>query len=199
MSVLETISEISGSIWWIRHGPTHAKTMVGWSDLPADLSDLDTLSRVNATLPPDAPILSSDLSRARDTARAIGGQRINLGEDARLREMHFGAWELRGHSEIEAEDPERIRAFWERPGEVRPPNGESWYDLRDRVTPAVGAALQAHGQLIIVAHFGVILSELERALGWDTEQTFAQRIEPLSITRIDYGPSASAPLINHLP
>lgn len=26
-------------IFWIRHGPTHANGMVGWSDLPADLSD----------------------------------------------------------------------------------------------------------------------------------------------------------------
>ena len=24
--------------WLVRHGPTHAKTMVGWTDLPADLS-----------------------------------------------------------------------------------------------------------------------------------------------------------------
>ncbi|HHL22744.1 MAG TPA: histidine phosphatase family protein, partial [Aliiroseovarius sp.] len=27
------------SWWWLRHGPTHAKGLVGWSDVPADLSD----------------------------------------------------------------------------------------------------------------------------------------------------------------
>jgi alpha-ribazole phosphatase len=32
--------------WLVRHGPTHAKAMVGWSDLPADLSDTAALSRV---------------------------------------------------------------------------------------------------------------------------------------------------------
>ncbi|MCX8953857.1 histidine phosphatase family protein, partial [Ruegeria sp. NA] len=31
----------------VRHGPTHAKTMVGWSDLPADLSDTAALRRLH--------------------------------------------------------------------------------------------------------------------------------------------------------
>jgi broad specificity phosphatase PhoE len=38
-------------IWLVRHGPTHAKGMVGWTDLPADLSDGAALARLNAHLP----------------------------------------------------------------------------------------------------------------------------------------------------
>ena len=33
-------------LWWVRHGPTHAKAMVGWRDLPADLSDTAALARL---------------------------------------------------------------------------------------------------------------------------------------------------------
>ena len=44
--------------------------MVGWTDLPADLSDLAALTRLNAHLP-DAPVISSDLSRAVTTADAL--------------------------------------------------------------------------------------------------------------------------------
>ena len=33
-------------IFLIRHGPTHAKGMVGWSDLAADLSDTQALARL---------------------------------------------------------------------------------------------------------------------------------------------------------
>ena len=173
--------------------------MVGWSDLPADLSDRAALSRLEAALPRDIPVLSSDLSRTTATADAIAGDRPRLTPSHALREMHFGDWELRAHAEIEAEDPDRIRAFWERPGEVRPPGGESWNDLGARVAATVEAVRAGTPHLIIVAHFGVILSELQRVLDLAPDETFAQRIDPLSLTRIDYAPDRDAPLINHKP
>ena len=64
--------------WLVRHGPTHAKSMVGWTDLAADLSDTAALARLNAHLPPDAPVISSDLSRAITTADALGPQQLVL-------------------------------------------------------------------------------------------------------------------------
>ena len=76
----------------VRHGPTHAKTMVGWSDLPADLSDTAALDRLSSYLPPEALVISSDLSRAVATADAVQGARRRLGHDPDLREMNFGAW-----------------------------------------------------------------------------------------------------------
>lgn len=185
------------TIWWVRHGPTHARSMVGWSDLPADLSDTEALVRLEASLPRDVPVVSSDLCRAVMTADAIVGPRPRLAAEPDLREMHFGAWELRSHRDIELEDPDRIRAFWERPGEVRPPGGESWNDLSARVSRSVAGLLSVHGSVIAVAHFGVILSELQRVLGWTGEAAFAQRIEPLSLTRITYAPAPRAGPINH--
>lgn len=38
-------------LWWVRHGPTHAKTFIGWTDRPADLSDTAALARLAAFLP----------------------------------------------------------------------------------------------------------------------------------------------------
>ena len=55
------------TLWLVRHGPTHAKAMIGWTDLPADLSDAGAIARLRAALP-DAPIVSSDLIRAVTTA-----------------------------------------------------------------------------------------------------------------------------------
>ena len=49
--------------WWIRHGPTHSKSMVGWSDIKADLSDHETIKKLNEYLPQSADLVSSDLSR----------------------------------------------------------------------------------------------------------------------------------------
>jgi len=170
----------------VRHGPTHAKTMVGWSDLPADLTDTAALARLSAHLPEDATVVSSDLSRASATADAIQGQRSRLAHHPDLREIHFGAWELRSHSEIEAEDPDLVRAYWEYPGEVRPPGGESWHEVCTRVDSAIDALIAAHrgADLIVVAHFGVILTQIQRALRLDAEATFAHRIDNLSVSEV---------------
>ncbi|WP_171229752.1 histidine phosphatase family protein [Ruegeria sp. HKCCA4008] len=186
----------------VRHGPTHAKTMVGWSDLPADLSDTAALKRLNDHLPPEALVISSDLSRAVETATAIQGQRQRLPHDPGLREIHFGHWELRGFAEIEAEDQELAFAYWDNPGDVRPPQGESWNDVRNRVDAAIDTLVSAHsgGDLVIVAHFGVILTQVQRALDLDGQQTFSHRIDNLSVTDILIDADRwSVGTINHLP
>jgi alpha-ribazole phosphatase len=189
-------------LWWVRHGPTHAKTMVGWSDLPADLSDHAALARLSAYLPQDALILSSDLSRAVATADALQAGRRRLPHEPDMREMHFGAWELRSHAEIEAETPELIRAFWESPGEVRPPGGEGWNDLALRVGRGVDALLARHPgrDIIVVAHFGAILAALQRAEELTTEEAFGHRLEPLSVTVMTLGPDGwVVEAVNHCP
>lgn len=186
----------------IRHGPTHAKSMVGWSDLPADLSDTAALARLSAALPGDATVISSDLSRAVATADAIQGTRPRLPHDPRLREMNFGAWELRRFKEVEAEDPDRIRAFWETPGETRPPRGESWNDLRARADAAIDALTARHpgADLVVVAHFGLILSQYQRARAIPPAQAFGQKIDNLSLTElIRDGEGWRLGRINHCP
>ncbi len=186
----------------VRHGPTHAKTMVGWSDIPADLSDHAALARLHDHLPQDALVISSDLSRAADTATAIQGTRRRLPHHPDLREIHFGTWEMRAFAEIEAEDPELAFAYWDSPGDVRPPNGESWNAVRARVDAAIDGLIGTHkgADLIIVAHFGVILTQVQRALDLDAQQTFAHRIDNLSVTELAFdGKTWSAGRINHLP
>lgn len=187
--------------WWVRHGPTHAKTMVGWSDIPADLSDLAALSRLSAALPQDAAIVSSDLHRAIATADAVQGSRLRLPHDKMLRELHFGDWELRSHNEVEAEAPDLIRAFWDRPGDVRAPGGESWNDINARVWAATDRLISTfNGQnIVVVAHFGAILSALQRANALTPEQVFSHRIDPLSITEMAFdGKNWQTGRINHI-
>ena len=186
----------------VRHGPTHAKVMVGWSDLPADLSDTAALARLSAHLPDNATLVSSDLSRAAATADALQGNHNRLPHRAELREINFGAWELRSHRDIEAEDPDLIRAYWEYPGDVRPPGGESWHQVCARVDGAIDALIAAHtgSDLIIVAHFGVILTQIQRARQQDAEAAFAQRIDNLSVSELTCLPDGSwqTGRINHV-
>ena len=187
--------------WWVRHGPTHAKTMVGWSDLPADLSDQSAIARLSNHLPQDAVIISSDLIRAATTADAVQANRSRLPHDPSLREMHFGDWELRSHNQIEAETPDLIRAFWDSPGDVRPPNGESWNEINARIWSATDRLISnfSDRNIIVVAHFGAILSALQRAENLTPEQAFSHRIDNFSVTEMQHGPGGwQLGRINHI-
>ena len=187
-------------VFWVRHGPTHAKTMVGWSDLPADLSDTAALARLSDHLPGDALVVSSDLTRAVATADAIAGPRPRLPHDPDLREIHFGAWELQRHDSVD--DPDLLFQFWDAPGDVRPPGGESWNEVTARVDRAVARLMAAYPgrDIVAVAHFGAILTQLQQALRVDAYTAFAQPIDTLSVTELAWSDDGwQARRINHRP
>ena len=186
--------------FWIRHGPTHARTMVGWSDLPADLSDSARLSRLSLALPRDAIVISSDLLRASATADAIAAGRDRLPHDPDLREIHFGEWELARFDEVE--DQARLRAYWDNPGDISPPGGESWHEVSARVDRAVARLMADHPgrDIVAVAHFGVILTQLQKALRIGAYEAFSHRIDNLSLTELHHVENAwHAQRINFLP
>ncbi len=189
-------------LWWVRHGPTHEKAMTGWRDVPADLSDTAALHRLNAHLPAGALLTSSDLIRATATADALGLTRTRLPPDPALREIHFGDWDGRHWSDIAATDPALSRAFWEDPGPHRAPGGESWNDAATRATATADRLAATHPgrDIIIVAHFGIILTQLARATGQTAYQTLAQTIDPLAVTCLSVtGGRWQALSINHRP
>jgi broad specificity phosphatase PhoE len=97
--------------------------------------------------------------------------------------------------------PELSRAYWETPGDIKPPEGESWNELHTRLRPKVDALHDSdHQDVVIVAHMGVIMSQIERALGVSAYKAMSHQIEPLSVTRIDIGPDGwRAGVINHQP
>lgn len=192
------------TVWhWVRHGPTHAKSFVGWRDVPADLSDHAQIGRLRSHLPSDAILISSDLARARDTANAIeANSHTRLPHDPLLREMHFGAWDGVHFDDVAARYPNLSRQFWEEPGAIMAPGGESWDITSARVAATVGkiSTLYPDRHFIAVAHFGVILTQLQRALGVSAYDTLAHQIDNFSVTTLDWsGPQPVVQCINHLP
>ncbi|MDX8351719.1 histidine phosphatase family protein [Cognatiyoonia sp. IB215182] len=171
-------------LWWVRHGPTHEKAFVGWRDVPADLSDKALIDRVAGYLPADAAIVSSDLSRAVTTADAIGKNRKRLPHHAGLREFNFGLWDGLRFDEVTARDPDLSRRFWEEPGDLAPPDGESWNAVARRVNDAVDDLIRAcpDQHLILVAHIGVIMTQIQRAAGCSAYEAMGHHIDNLSVT-----------------
>ncbi len=188
--------------WWVRHGPTHRKTMIGWTDAPADLSDIEGLARLDAHLPKDALVLSSDLSRCIETAKAIGGKRQFLPPRKNLRELHFGDWEDQSFDTASGLDPALIRAFWDTPGDIQAPNGESWNQLCLRVRGEVDQLCREHTNrdIVIVAHYGVILSQIQHAGNMPAKAATSFHIDNLSVTRLEHlGDAWRIMGVNHKP
>lgn len=175
----------------MRHAPTHARAAIGWTDLPADLSGAEALDALAAALP-DAPVLSSDLRRARETADRLAGRRLRLPDDPALRELHFGDWEGLDFDVIAARWPAEARAFFETPGPAAPPGGESFDALRARVGRAVRGHRGPGDAVIAVAHAGAIQAALAEAGGLTAAQALRFVIAPLSVTRLDWLPDARA-------
>lgn len=187
-------------VFWVRHAPTHSPTMVGWADIPADLGDTARLARLANHLPEAALIVSSDLIRAHATADAIAGARTRLPDEPDLREMNFGAWDRQPFDAVP--DQAHLRRFWEEPGDIRPPGGESWHEISARVAGAVARLRAAHParDIVAVAHMGPILTQVQAALGITAYAAFGHRIDNLSVTELHWqGAGWRAERINHCP
>ncbi len=188
--------------WWVRHGPTHQKAFTGWRDVPADLSETAQIGRLEAYLPQDAVVISSDLIRAVDTASAIQNTRTRLPHCAGLREFNFGVWDGLKFDEVAARDPELSRAFWEQPGDLAPPEGESWNAVAARVQSEVDtlSAQYSGRDIIAVAHIGVILTQVQAAGRMDAYKALSYSIDNLSVTQTQFdGTGWTLGPINHIP
>ncbi len=108
-------------------------------------------------------VYASDLQRARDTAATLGAP---VQVDPMWRELHVGDWEGRTGDEVAALYPGELARLAEDP--TRPVGGgESWNDLRNRVTAALATLRTVHpeGRVAVVAHGGVIVTLVEAVLG----------------------------------
>lgn len=187
---------------WVRHGPTHERAFVGWRDVPADLSDTAGIDRLNSFLPGDAIVVSSDLIRASATADTLSAGRTRLPDLRDLREFHFGDWDGRHFSEVAETHPRLSRDYWENPGEPTPPGGESWNMAAQRIRPAVDTLIERHPDrhIIVVAHIGVIMTQIERASGQSAREVIGNKIDNLSVTELHLsGTEWQVRRINHLP
>lgn len=189
-------------VWLVRHGPTHEKAFVGWRDVPADLSDTAQIARVAAHLPRKAHVISSDLQRAVTTADAIAPHGTRLPHDPALREFNFGVWDGLHFSQVAESHPDLSRRFWEQPGDVAAPEGESWNDVAARVSAAIDshAAACPHPDLIVVAHIGVIMTQIQRATDGIAYNALSHKIDNLSVTDMTHdGTGWTIGTINHTP
>ncbi|MDB5748037.1 MAG: Phosphoglycerate mutase [Massilia sp.] len=135
-------------------------------------------------------LVSSDLARAVQTAKALGDVlHLPLYIDGRLRERCYGGFEGLLYSEIAARYPREFAAWQGRdvdgtlpPGRNR---GETFRQFHDRVIPAIlGWAEDNPGKsLALVAHGGVLECAYRAALGLSLETPRDFKVLNASINR----------------
>ena len=140
--------------------------MQGRADIPLTADARQTLSLLRPpALLSNAEWYSSPLSRARDTARALGIHDFRI--DDTLIETDWGNWQgqtLKGLREslgsVFLENEGKGRHF-------RPPNGESPADVITRLRPFLTFIGQRDAPCAAVTHKGVIRAVMALAYDWD--------------------------------
>lgn len=138
-------------------------------------------------------IISSDLSRARQTAEVIAAERSQSVElEPGLREISMGDWEGRAVSEVQREWPDLFaRLECDPMGLTAAPHGETWAQFVARVDGVLTRCRErfAEGDVLWVAHGGVISALLIRALGLDYDRRRQFARGNASLFELVYNPS----------
>ncbi|MBL8471643.1 MAG: histidine phosphatase family protein [Rhodocyclaceae bacterium] len=140
-------------IYLIRHPrPAAAEGLCyGASELDLAEDAAACAALLKRELPPKLPLFSSPMRRCRLLAQHLHPQPAY---DARLREMHFGAWEMRPWNDLPRD---QLDAWAAAPLDYVPPGGESVAALRARVADFIAErSRDLHGDYAVVAHAGVM-------------------------------------------
>jgi alpha-ribazole phosphatase len=167
--------------WLIRHAPVDGpRGVIHAPDAPADLSNSAMFVGLKRILPASASAYCSPARRTRETAAALA---LDASVEPALREQDFGDWTGRRHADLEAEQGDAYRRFWDAAADNRPPRGESFADQIVRVARRL--AQLPGGDAILVVHSGTVRAALAIALDIPADNALRFVIDPLSLTRIE--------------
>ncbi len=172
----------------IRHAPAQdGGCLAGRRDVDAHPGPPEQINALRTLLPSPDPLVASPARRCQQSARMIWAD-IAPRLDPRFWEQDFGTWEgtpYRDLPDIGALAPADLAAH-------RPPEGESFNDLRARIAQSLVSLADDHAgeHITVVCHAGVIRA----ALAWAIELGPAALgfvVDPLSLTQIEITPAGN--------
>ncbi|MFQ5970875.1 MAG: histidine phosphatase family protein [Alphaproteobacteria bacterium] len=177
--------------WWVRHAPVpNDGRIYGQSDAPADTADAEVFAALARLLPTDAVLVTSHLQRTTQTAGAIAAAGLALPDaivEPDLAEQSFGDWQGVRREDVYA-SLDRRHPFWLAPADHRPPNGETFGEVMERVAGVIERlTVELRGRdILAVAHGGTIRAALGHALALVPDRALGFTIDNCSVTRIDH-------------
>ncbi len=143
-----------------------------------------------ANMPIDA-VFCSPLQRCVKLAEAL--KLSNVQQDDRLKELHFGDWEMQAWGDI----PRDYFDEWaQNYAHMAPPNGETFSQLQARGIVFINEMLNQHHSkhVLVVTHGGMIRALLAYVLSMELKSLFRFNIDYGSLTQLDF--SSDVPKIN---
>jgi broad specificity phosphatase PhoE/ribonuclease HI len=145
-------------------------------------------------------VISSPLRRAYDTASAAAealGLDVTVDDD--LIETDFGAWEGLTFAEARKRDPD-LHGHWLRDTSLRPPAGESFDDVQERVQRLRARIIAEHpgNTVLVVSHVTPIKTMLRLALDAGTSILHRLHLDLASLSIAEFYPDggSSVRLVN---
>ena len=141
-------------------------------------------------------VVSSPMRRTRQTADAVASA---LGLEVRevdgFRECAFGEWEGLTFAEVQEGWPEQL-AGWLGDPPAEPPGGESFTDVRRRVTRARTQLLARHPRqtVLVVTHVTPTKVLVSDALGAPLSALYRMEMSPATLTEIQWFETGQASL-----
>ena len=183
----------------VRHGETEWNRngcIQGQADTPLSDEGRAQAAALAATLR-DVQIdraFSSDLSRARETAMIVIGDRktpvLTTGD---LRELNFGRWEGRLTAELAVQEPELFTAWHTGNPDFAAPEGESVREMAARIEKFVAERKEGMlaGTSLIVAHGGSVRCLLCVMLGIPLAAVGRFNVARASLSVLEVEPAGS--------
>ena len=151
------------ALYLIRHSLTAAnerRLYGGCTDIPLTDAGREIAVNRRGTLPECDINISSGMRRADETLRLLTGRAPDL-VLAGLREMDFGAFEMRSYEQLK-EDPDYIRWIGDQTGDIRCPGGESLNAFKARALGDGERLLRLPWPTALaVCHGGVIVNLMQ--------------------------------------
>jgi len=135
-------------------------------------------------------IYTSPLQRCHQLARALCGdedfdlncQDIQL--DARLKELHFGDWEMRPWDAIPRDTFDNWASDY---ANLAPPNGETFSQLHARAKSFVeDVSGHSYTHVLVITHGGLIRALIAEVLQMPLKRLFRISIDHASITQLEF-------------
>lgn len=174
----------------VRHGQSTYNAdhrLLGQADPPlsaAGRAESELLRPALAGFPRER-VLTSDLRRARETARLLGYP--DAPPDPRWREIDVGEWAGRPLSEL----PPGTQPAW-RGGPLTGAGGETWDEFEARVADAVDELVADGGPWLVICHGGVVRAAVCYVTAAEPRRVAGPENASVSVVRLDAPPRLEA-------
>jgi probable phosphoglycerate mutase len=175
---------MSQHLYFVRHGQTEWNTerrMQGQNDSPLTAEGIAGAKRLAGHVKTlkFSQIYCSPSGRTRHTAQLLleGIEHVPIQFNDNLLEISLASWE--GKVKDEIHDHELFDAFWHRPHQFLPTEGESFYAVQQRITGFVNqlvSHLPENENALIVTHTTVIKTFIWHALQRQMETLWAEPV-----------------------